>query len=153
MPQALELYRQVWQASKLPAAANNLAYATLRLHPKDSAKLAEAQALVAEALEKVPRNSTFLDTLGWISYHRGQYEQACVQSRQAVRANPQAPENHYHLAMAESACGHNDLARWHHQAAINIVEAMEKAQRPISPDARQVKDMAEQALKALELGK
>ena len=153
LPQALELYRQVWQASKLPAAANNLAYATLRLHPKDSAKLAEAQALVAEALEKVPRNSTFLDTLGWISYHRGQYEQACVQSRQAVRANPQAPENHYHLAMAESACGHNDLARWHHQAAINIVEAMEKAQRPISPDARQVKDMAEQALKALELGK
>ncbi len=153
LPRALALYRQVWQASKLPAAANNLAYATIRLHPKDSAKLAEAQALVAEALRQVPNDATFLDTLGWLSYLRGQYEQACEQSRQAVRANPQAAENHYHLAMAESACGRNDMARWHQQAAINIVKAMDESKTVVSPDVRQVASLAKEALKALDPGK
>jgi tetratricopeptide (TPR) repeat protein len=167
---ALELYRQVWQSSKLPAAANNVAYTTLRLYPKDSAKLAEAQGLVAEALRQMPQEATFLDTLGWISYLRGQYEQASGQLRQAVRANPQAPENHYHLAMAESACGRNDLARWHHQAAINIVKAMidkamknakatdeaekkKEAEKQVSPDALKAAGMAQEALDALGPGK
>lgn len=152
-PKAIELYRKVWQATKLPAAANNLAYATLRLYPKDSAKLAEAQSLVAEALRQMPKDATFLDTFGWLSYLRGQYEQAAAQSRQAVRANPRSPENHYHLAMAESACGHNDLARWHHQAAINIVKAMDAAKATVSPDVRQVAGMAKEALDALGSGK
>jgi hypothetical protein len=72
--------------------------------------------------------------------------------------------------MAESACGRNDLARWHHQAAINTVKAMvdkaiknakatdeaekkKEAEKQVSPDALQAAGMAQEALDALGPGK
>ena len=149
----MALYRQVWQNAHVPAAANNIAYLMVRLHPKDAAQLTEAQALVEEALKQRPQEPSFRDTLGWILYLKGNYEQASVELCKAVTAAPQSPEIHYHMAMAESACGHSDLARWHHMAAVGIGKGMAAQGKPLQPGDLLAASLSQQALEALGPGK
>jgi predicted Zn-dependent protease len=146
---ALALYRLVWQAAHAPTAANNAAYVMLRLYPKDAAKLAEAQGLAEEALKLAPQESSFRDTLGWIAYLRGNYEQAAVELRKAVAGSPPSPEIHYHMAMAESACGRSELARWHYMAAVSIGKRMTALGKPLQAGDALALSLSQEALDAL----
>ena len=105
--------------------------------------------MIEEALKARPGDPMFQDTLGWIFYLRGNYPKACTELRKAVQGSPQSPEIQYHLAMAESACGRIDLARWHHAAAVNIGKMITSQGRPLTAEYAQVVALSQQALDAL----
>jgi len=149
LEEALNLYREVWQKSSNPTAANNAAYLTTRLYSKDPARLTEAKQLAEKAVQQVPRNASFRDTLAWILYLEGQHEQACMELRKAVVDRPQSPVVQYHLGMAESACGRPDLARWHLSAAVSIAESLRSAGKPVPAEIAQTASLCRQALAAL----
>ncbi|MFB3893945.1 MAG: tetratricopeptide repeat protein [Phycisphaerae bacterium] len=147
--EALALYRKHWESTKTPTAANNVAYLTSQLYPKDTAKLDEARKMIEDAVAKEPANAAFRDTLGWILYLEGQNEKACMELRAAIKGDPMLPPVHYHLALAEAACGRLDLARWHHGAAVSIGKAIQAQGRPVSAEMAQSIKLAQEALSAL----
>ena len=83
-------------------AANNLA-SLLSDHRDDKASLDKAQSLAAMLrASPIPQ---FKDTLGWISYRRGNYAGAIAELEQAATALPKMPLVRYHLAMSYIAAG------------------------------------------------
>jgi tetratricopeptide (TPR) repeat protein len=149
LPEAFAIYRRVWDMTKAPAAGNSLAYLTSQLYPKDSAKLSEAKAMMDDALAKQPRNPAFLDTRGWLEYLTDDQQKACLTLRSAVHGLPDLAPVHYHLAMAESACGNNDLARWHFKSTVDL--AARAAMGGVQPPAEiiQSAQLAKAALDVL----
>ena len=147
---ALPLYRQVWEATQSPVAANNGAYIASCLYPKDAAKLAEAQKWAEAAVKAAPDTPGFRDTLGWIAYLQGRNEESLQALRQAVRRLPESPEVHFHLGQAEARAGHKDLARWHLAATLSLAEKLKADGATPSPAILEAADRARQALAALE---
>ncbi|MBI3920517.1 MAG: tetratricopeptide repeat protein [Armatimonadetes bacterium] len=78
-----------------PTAQNNLGY-FLANHNKN---LDEALALIQKAVKAEPKLGSFVDSLGWIYYRRGQYEEARQQLARAKRLEPKVAEIHYHLGI------------------------------------------------------
>ena len=122
---ALARYKEVWQRTQDPAAANNAAYLTSSLYPKDAAQLRQAATWSEAAVKAAPQVSAFHDTRGWIAYLLGQYEEARTELLRATRGIPTEPEVHYHLGLAESKTGHAPLARWHLETAVDLAQAAE----------------------------
>ena len=94
--------------------ANNLA-SLLSNHRSDEASIAQAQALAV-----VLRNSTlphFNDTLGWLSYLRGDYNTAVRLLEQAAETLPNLPEVRYHLGMSHRKGGDEPKALEHFRRA------------------------------------
>lgn len=147
--EALAVYEQVLAKAKSPDAANNAAYVMTQLYAKDPGKLADAAKLVEEAVKLRPENPSYRDTLGWILYLQGKPEDACAQLRKAVRGSAGSPAVHYHLAMAESACGRMDLARWHHAAVASLAKAMSAKNAALPAEVTSVVELAARALDAL----
>jgi cellulose synthase operon protein C len=87
--------------------ANNLA-SLLTDHRTDKASLDQAYA-IAQGLAKsqVPQ---FKDTLGWITYLRGDHRGATALLEEAVAALPNTPVIRYHLGMSYIAIGEKDKA-------------------------------------------
>jgi len=105
---AIELYRKVAQANPGSAQAlNNLAYLLSEVANKPDEALKYAQ----EAVELVPEQPAYCDTLGWILYRKGVYGAALPYLERAGSNN--TDKNNvvwkYHLAMAYSKAG--DTAR------------------------------------------
>jgi tetratricopeptide (TPR) repeat protein len=97
-------------------AANNLA-SLLAEHRTDQASLERAQSLAT-----ILRNSPipqFKDTIGWISYLKGEYSTAVPLLETAVAALPNRAEVHYHLGMAYIATNKLDKAAEQLNAALN----------------------------------
>jgi tetratricopeptide (TPR) repeat protein len=82
--------------------ANNLA-SLLADHRTDKASLERAAAL-ATSLQKSPVPQ-FKDTLGWVDYQKGNYQNAAALLEQAVAALPNRAIIHYHLGMTYTATG------------------------------------------------
>lgn len=78
-----------------PNAQNNLGY-FLANHNRN---LDEAFALIQKAVKAEPRLGSFVDSLGWVYYRRGQYEEARQQLVRAKRLEPNVAEIHYHLGI------------------------------------------------------
>jgi tetratricopeptide (TPR) repeat protein len=101
-------------------SANNLASLLLD-YRTDKASLERAQSLVAILRKsQIPQ---FKDTLGWASYHRGDYRTAVSLSEEAVAALPDKPAIRYHLAMGYIA---NDQPS---KASEQLKKALELAPR------------------------
>src|SRR5262249_50733792 len=83
-------------------AANNLA-SLLADYRTDKASL-ERAASVAASLQKSPVPQ-FKDTLGWIDYQKGDYQNAVPLLEQAAAALPNRALIHYHLGMSYIAAG------------------------------------------------
>lgn len=82
-------------------ACNYLAY----MWAEQGVRLEEAKRLVAKAMEIVPDNPAFLDTLGWIYYKQGDYSIASSYINQANDLVPNDPTISDHLgdiAMAQN---------------------------------------------------
>ena len=76
--------------------ANNLASLLLD-HRTDKASLKKAQSLAAVLRKsQIPQ---FKDTLGWASYHQGDYRTAVSLSEEAAAALPDQAAVRYHLGM------------------------------------------------------
>ena len=150
LPEALALYRQVWEKTKSPTAANNAAYLASELYPKDKQHLAEAAAWAQAATDAEPANSAFHDTRGWIAYLLDRNDEAVAQLRQAVKGLAASPEVHYHLGLAENKAGNAQLGRDHLQAAVDLGEAAKTGDRPLPKSATDAVRLAREALAQLQ---
>jgi tetratricopeptide (TPR) repeat protein len=86
---------------------NNLAY----LYSERLNQLDKAYELARKARTGVPANAGIADTLGWILYKRGDYQQALELLQQAAAGLPGIPEVQYHVGMAYSMMGNVEAAR------------------------------------------
>lgn len=88
-------FRKVLQSNPDSAGAMNyigymLADANLRLE--------ESLDLINQALEREPGNGAYLDSLGWVQYRMGRWEEAERNLRVALQKTPRDPTVHDHMA-------------------------------------------------------
>jgi len=123
---AIDLYRRVAEANPDSAqASNNLAYllAEYQNKPDEALKYAE------KAVQLVPEDPAYCDTLGWILYRKGVYASAVPYLERATAH--QAKDNaiwKYHLAMAYAKAGNGARGQ-------AVLEAALKA-NPNLPEAK-----------------
>lgn len=115
--EAAQCYEEVLKRTPgSPVALNNYAY----LLAEANTRLDEAEAMANRALAAEPNNPVYLDTLGWIYYRQGRYQQAVQLLEQAVQDAPQEPELRYHLGMAYWMRGRLPEARVELRKAANL---------------------------------
>jgi tetratricopeptide (TPR) repeat protein len=88
-------------------AANNLAY----LYAQEPGKQDEALRLVQIAKEAAPNDPNISDTLGWLLFQRGVYDQAAALLRESAAKLPDNAEVLYHAGMAVHKVGDKVAAR------------------------------------------
>jgi tetratricopeptide (TPR) repeat protein len=114
---AIALYEAVLkQDDTMSLAANNLA-ALIADHEREPARLQRALE-VARRFE-TSDNPLFLDTLGWVHYRLGDFEQALAYLERAARGASQVSQIRYHLGMAYFSTDQRDLAKRELQAAVD----------------------------------
>ncbi len=80
-------------------ALNYLAY----LWADSNVNLDEAMTFVTRALEAEPDNAAYVDTLGWIQYRQGRYEEARATLERAFKVLPEDPVINDHLGDVHDA--------------------------------------------------
>lgn len=88
-------------------ALNNLAY----LYAERLDQLDKGFELAQKAHNLEPNNGRVADTLGWILYKRGDYQQALPLATDSVAKFPANPEIQFHLGMINYMMGKLDSAR------------------------------------------
>jgi Tfp pilus assembly protein PilF len=109
-------------------ALNNLAY----LLAEGDTRLDEALKYAERAVEAVPDNPAYLDTLGWILYRKGVYKSAIQYFERAVSKDRENVLMKYHLAMAYAKAG-DSRANATLQAALKS--------NPNTPEARAAREV------------
>jgi tetratricopeptide (TPR) repeat protein len=89
------------------AALNNLAYIFTEKLPN----LDRAAELARKARELAPNEASIGDTLGWVLYHQGKYQEAADLLRESGAKAPDNGEIQYHLGMADYMMGRLEDAR------------------------------------------
>ncbi len=84
-----------------PQAMNDLAY----LLARQAKNLDEAEKLARKALSKDPSNPSYMDTLGWIQYQKGQYKKALTKLEKANKLKPGVKEMLAHQAEVHMKLG------------------------------------------------
>ena len=69
-----------------------------------------------------PNLASLVDTIGWIHYKDGEYEEALTYLRRAARDAPANPTVRYHLGAALARTGDNERAREELREALNHVD-------------------------------
>jgi len=87
-------------------ALNNLAF----LYAGKLNDLNRAAELAQKARSIAPNNPSVLDTLGWITYKQGNYQQAVDLLNQSAAKSPDNAEIQFHLGMAAYMMGQSDAA-------------------------------------------
>ena len=90
-----------------PHAQNNLAV----LYAERLGELEKAYALAQSARALLPEDPAIADTLGWVLYKRGNYQEALTMLTEAGRKLPDNAEVQFHLGMANYVMGKMDEAR------------------------------------------
>ena len=88
-------------------ALNNVA----RLYAERLNQLDKAYELARKAWTLKPEDAIIADTLGWIHYKRGEYQEALTLLEESVGKRPNSPEMQFHLGMAHYMMGHTEAAR------------------------------------------
>ena len=107
-PQARDAYERVLSINpNFVSALNNLAYLyTDRLNDLD-----RAYELARKARDLQGDDPAIADTLGWVLYKRGDYQQALAILQESAEKVPDSPEIQFHLGMTAYMMGQTDLAR------------------------------------------
>ena len=116
---AREAYEKVLSINpKFVPALNNLAciYAD-RLNDVD-----KAYGLARKARDLEGQDPAVGDTLGWVLYKRGDYQQALPILQESAAKLPDSPEVQFHLGMTAYMMGQTDLARVALQKAANATK-------------------------------
>ena len=105
-------------------ALNNYAYALAERNER----LDEALAMARRAVEAQPRSPSYLDTLGWVYFQMGRYDNAAdVLQRAADAAGPEASATVLeHLGDAEQARGRAAAARDAYRRALEKAPGVER---------------------------
>jgi tetratricopeptide (TPR) repeat protein len=88
-------------------ALNNLAY----LYTERLNDLNKAYDLARKARDLQPQDAAAADTLGWVLYKRGDYQQALPILQESAEKVPDNPEIQFHLGMTAYMMGQADVAR------------------------------------------
>jgi tetratricopeptide (TPR) repeat protein len=88
-------------------ALNNLAY----LYTERLDDLNKAYDLARKAHDLQPQDVSVADTLGWVLYKRGDYQQALTILQESAEKAPDNPEIQFHLGMTAYMMGQTDLAK------------------------------------------
>ena len=96
-------------------AANNLAW----IYSEHGGDQEKALELARRAQEAAPADPRVSDTLGWILYKRGVYEQAIGLLRESATQVPDDPVIQYHYGLASLKLGDKDAARQALSAVVN----------------------------------
>src|SRR5207302_85510 len=86
---------------------NNLAY----LYTEHLNDLDKAYELARKARAVQPQDPAVTDTLGWIFYKRGDYQQALSLLQESAEKAPDNPEIQFHLGMTAYMMGQTDIAK------------------------------------------
>ncbi len=106
--EAESTYRQaIDHDTKAADAYNNLAW----LMVDRGERLNEAEQWAEQATQLSPGRATYLDTLGWVLYSRGEFLKAEQVFRKAAQMEPKNAEIHYHLGVVYDERGNRDDAR------------------------------------------
>ncbi len=89
-----------------PPMLNNLAYA----YAESNIYLNEAMNLAKETLKSDPDNTAFMDTLGWVYFKRGVFDQSVDTLRAALDAEPASEVIRSHLSTVYHWTGRDDEA-------------------------------------------
>jgi tetratricopeptide (TPR) repeat protein len=114
-PAIREYERLLEKHSGQPVASNNLAM-LLVTHRHDKASVERASRL-SESLSRSD-NAAYLDTVGWVHYKRGQYDNAIHALEKAIAKAPKEPLLRYHLGMAYFGKGEPKMAQDHLKRAV-----------------------------------
>jgi tetratricopeptide (TPR) repeat protein len=115
-PNARDTYEKL--LSKSPdfvLALNNLAY----LYAERLTNFEKAYELARKAHDLQPNEASVSDTLGWVLYKRGDYQQALTILRETAGKIPDNPEVQFHLGMTSYMMGQIEAARSALQKAAN----------------------------------
>ncbi len=105
---ARDAYEKVLKVSPdTVVALNNLSY----LYAERFHQLDRAYELAQKAHNLQSDNASINDSLGWILYERGDYQQALPLLQESVGKLPDNPEVQYHLGMTASMMGQAEIAR------------------------------------------
>jgi tetratricopeptide (TPR) repeat protein len=88
-------------------ALNNLAY----LYTERLNDLNKAYDLARKAHDIQPQDASAADTLGWVLYKRGDYQQALTILQESAEKTPDNPEIQFHLGMTAYMMGEKDIAK------------------------------------------
>ncbi|MFO8008142.1 MAG: tetratricopeptide repeat protein [Candidatus Brocadiia bacterium] len=123
---AIASYRAAMEEdATAPFAANNLAY----LLATEKGDIQGALALAEEARRLAGSMPEVLDTLGWLRYLNGDFEEAVNLLENARRGLPDLPTVRYHLAMAYLKLGRKEEARSELREALSLSSTFPEADR------------------------
>jgi tetratricopeptide (TPR) repeat protein len=135
-PEARDAYEKVVNAAPNAALAlNNLAV----LDAEQFGQLDSAYDLAKQAREAAPADGHIADTLGWITFRKGDYRNALPLLEQSAAKLADSPEVQYHLGLTHYMLGNEEAAR----------TALQKAVQ--GPSAFPQKEEAQQRLAVLKL--
>jgi Tfp pilus assembly protein PilF len=89
-----------------------------------------------QAKELVPDSGEYADTLAWVLYSKGLYDQAVKELESAAKQQDAKPTWKYHLGMAYLKAGNRTRGRATLEAALK--------QSPNAPEAKAAKDLLDQ---------
>jgi tetratricopeptide (TPR) repeat protein len=107
------------------AALNYLGYTWA----ENGIRLEEAEALIRRALELSPNDGFYVDSLGWVYYQRGQYQQAIEQLERALELAGDDPTITEHLADAYRETAQPRKALGLYEQALRGAEGQEQEMR------------------------
>jgi tetratricopeptide (TPR) repeat protein len=114
---AIKQYEQLYDKNPQSlTAANNMAM-LLVAYKDDSVSIGKAKKLI-EPLEN-SENPAFLDTVGWVHFKSGEFDEAINALEKAVGEAPNQPLLHYHLGMAHYSRGNKEQAKTNLEIAVN----------------------------------
>jgi len=99
-----------------PYVMNYLAYSWV----EKKQNLDEAEAMLVRAVKLRPRDGYIVDSLGWVYYRLGRYQEAVEQLERAVALRPQDPTINDHLGDALWQVGRKNEARFQWHRALSL---------------------------------
>lgn len=83
-------------------------------------KLDKAYELISKALEIMPSDAAIRDSMGWVLFRKGKYDEAISHLEQAVEALPHDPEINDHLGDAYWMIGRKREARFQWEKSLSF---------------------------------
>jgi tetratricopeptide (TPR) repeat protein len=118
-------YRQALEINpEFAPAANNIAY----LLVARNGDLNEALSMAQKAKQIRPDDPFISDTLGWVYYQKGLYDNAVSELTFALDKLPENATVKYHLGMVYFKMGEKEKARDHLEAALRLDSSFDGAQ-------------------------
>ncbi|MDX2507708.1 MAG: tetratricopeptide repeat protein, partial [Gammaproteobacteria bacterium] len=115
---AISLYEKVLAIQPDDAAVTNNLAMILVNNKSDPDSLLRAKKLIQNS--KVKNHPALQDTLGWLYFHQGEYDNAHSALEKAITQAPDIPTFHYHMGMVYLKKASNDLAIKHLEKALSL---------------------------------